>query len=311
MLRSLFLLLALWAGTAAAATAADPVFPPGQRIGLVPPAGMSVSPRFAGFDDDASKAGISLVELPLPAYESVEKSMFDRPPPGLTVLTRGMLPFTDGIGFLIVGTSVISGTPMHQWFLLARSAAGRNTDVAALVTAVVPDTALSVYSDKVVRAALATVAFRPPPTAERVAMLPFKLHELAGFRIMQALPPGSMILTDGPTDDITKQPYMIVTIGTGAPAEADGRARFARDLLSTAPLKDITIISTDGIRISNLPGIEVRATATDLRGDPIKLVQWVRFGVGGYLRVIGVVAPDGWDKMFDRFRAVRDGIELH
>jgi hypothetical protein len=76
-------------------------------------------------------------------------------------------------------------------------------------------------------------------------------------------------------------------------------------------LRDLTVTSTEAMRISNLPGFETRATATNLRGDPVKLVQWVRFGVTGYLRIIGVVREDGWDKLFNRFRAVRDGIELH
>jgi hypothetical protein len=64
------------------------------------------------------------------------------------------------------------------------------------------------------------------------------------------------------------------------------------------------------MRISNLPVIEIRATAKNMRGDPVKLVQWVRFGAGGFIRIVGVVGENGWDQMFDRFRAVRDGVEV-
>jgi hypothetical protein len=39
------------------------------------------------------------------------------------------------------------------------------------------------------------------------------------------------------------------------------------------------------------------------------MVQWLRFGSNGYLRVIGVSRTDKWDQSFSRFRAVRDGIE--
>jgi hypothetical protein len=39
-------------------------------------------------------------------------------------------------------------------------------------------------------------------------------------------------------------------------------------------------------------------------------VQWVRFGSGGFLRIVGVGRSDAWDALFTRFRAVRDGIEM-
>jgi hypothetical protein len=300
---------AVWA-FAVAGAAADPVFPTGLRIGLEPPPGMSVSRRFPGFEDAGNKAAITLVELPLPAYGSVEKSMFEFTPPGMTIEKREMLPFTDGVGILLVGKAAIDGVMMHHWFLLARSFGGANADVTALVTFTEPEAALAVYSDTAVRAALASVTFRPPPLAEQLATLPFKLGDLAGFHVMQALPAGGVIITDGPDNDIGRQPYMIVSVGTGAPVAPDDRARFARDMLSGAPLRELSVTSIEPMRLNGLSAIEVRATAKNLRGEPVKLVQWVRFGAGGYMRIIGVVTPDNWDQLFNRFRAVRDGIAL-
>jgi hypothetical protein len=40
------------------------------------------------------------------------------------------------------------------------------------------------------------------------------------------------------------------------------------------------------------------------------MVQWLRFGTGGYLRIVAVSPSEDWDTMFARFRAVRDGINL-
>ena len=88
-----------------------------------------------------------------------------------------------------------------------------------LINVDVPEAARAVYSDAVIRKALASVTFRPTPIQEQLGMLPFKLNELAGFRVMQAMPRGGVILTDGPTDDINKQPYIIVSVGPGAPSE--------------------------------------------------------------------------------------------
>ena len=68
MLRSLsILVVAAWAGLAALnpALAADPVFPQGSRIGLVPPPGdLKPSTHFPGFEDSARKVTITLLDLP-------------------------------------------------------------------------------------------------------------------------------------------------------------------------------------------------------------------------------------------------------
>jgi hypothetical protein len=47
-----------------------------------------------------------------------------------------------------------------------------------------------------------------------------------------------------------------------------------------------------------------------LDGQPVSLVQWIRFGSGGFLRIIGVSRNANSDELFTRFRAVRDGIEM-
>jgi len=308
MLRSLFVLFALCAGVAAAHAAADPVFPPGERIGLVPPPGMDVSRTFAGFEDPDHKAAISLVELTLPAYEQVEKSIFEKMPPGFVAEKREMLPFADGVGFLLIGRITVNDVVMHRWYLLARAVAGRNADFAAFVTVNVPDAALKLYSDTVVRAALSSVTLRPPPIVEQLKLLPFKLTDYAGFRPIQGLP-GGLIITDGPTDDINRQPYMIISVGPGNQPKPDDRAKIAQELLSSAPLANLAVTATEAMRISNLPGFEIRANARNILGESVKLVQWVRFGASGYVRIVGVVPAEEWDQYFNRFRAVRDGIE--
>ena len=69
MLRRCLALLLLVA--APAVQAAEPVFPPGSRIGLVPPEAMQASRRFVGFENAARSASIAFVEMPAGAYDSV------------------------------------------------------------------------------------------------------------------------------------------------------------------------------------------------------------------------------------------------
>ena len=63
------------------------------------------------------------------------------------------------------------------------------------------------------------------------------------------------------------------------------------------------------MRIAGRPGNEIRAKAVDLVGNPVSLVQWVRFNGPAFIRVIAVGKPDQWNELFPRFRAIRDGVE--
>jgi hypothetical protein len=172
----------------------------------------------------------------------------------------------------------------------------------------VPEAALSVYPDAVVRKALASVTFRPAPIQEQLGVLPFKFGDLSGFKVMQVIPTGSVILGDGTPENTNPQPFMIVSIERGGPPEAADRGMFARDLLANTPVRDLALQSAEPMRINGAQGHEIRAQGKGPAGDPVSLVQWIRFGSGSYLRVIGVSPTDKWDQSFTRFRAVRDGI---
>ena len=40
------------------------------------------------------------------------------------------------------------------------------------------------------------------------------------------------------------------------------------------------------------------------------VVQWLRFGGGGYLQMVGIARADTWIAALARLRTVRDSIEL-
>jgi len=321
MLRRLpILLAAVWTALAAAAAvgpalAAEPVFPPGTRIGLVPPAGLTPSGQFPGFEDSARKVTIAIFDLPGGAYKSIERAAFGEGIKGLTVRKRELFSFAHGMGFLFTGHAEIDGLSVYTYDLLINNTyTGKLGHVAAFVRVHVPDAAHDAYPDAVILAALQSVTFRVPPAAElREELLkdvPFKFGDMAGFRVMRVVPPAVAVLIDGAGDDPVDNPYVLVSVGRGAPEQADARARFARDLLADAPLKNVAITNMESMRIQNQAGYEVRADANGPDGAPVKIVQWLRFGSSGYLRVVGVVAKDRWDELFPRFRAVRDGIDL-
>ena len=311
MLRRLTMLVAAAAiGLAALPAAAETVFPPGLRIGLEPQARLVLSQRFPGFEDATANAVVAILDLPARAYEDIERSAFGKEQTGLTDLKRESFPFASGIGFLITGKSEENGVKIRKWFLLASAApTSEIKDLAVLVNVQIPEAALATYTDALIRKMLATVTFRPSPVAEQLALLPFKINDLAGFRVMQVLPQGGAILIDGPVDDMSKNTYAIVSVGRGAPETPDERGKFARELLSSAPLRGLAVTSAEAMRIGGGQGYEIRAQAQGLQGESVNVVQWVRFGSGGFLRVIGVGPPESWDNIFTRLRALRDGVQ--
>jgi hypothetical protein len=299
-----------WAGLATfnAAAHAEPFFPPGLRIGLEPPGDMKLSSRLPGFEDTERKAVMAILDLPASAYRELETAAFSKAQRDLQDAKRESFPFASGIGFLITGTAQQNGTTVHRWSLLAM-AVGSVPNLTMLINVEVPESALSVYSDAVIRKALATATFRPAPIQEQLGLMPFKFRDLAGFQVMQVLPTGSVILGEGKADGDEPQPFMIVSVERNGPAEAADRALFARDLLANSPVRELRLQSAEPMRINGAPGHEIRAQGKGPRGDMVSLVQWLRFGTGGFLRIIGVSPPDKWDESFGRFRTVRDAID--
>jgi hypothetical protein len=287
---------------------AEPVFPPGLRIGLDPPGDVKLSTRFPGFEDSERKVIIAILDLPASAYPELETALFRRTKDDLQELKRESFPFGSGIGFLVSGVTEQNNVRTHRWSLLAMAIGQSVPNLTMLINVEVPEDALSVYSEAVIRKALSSVTFRPMPIEEQLGLLPFKLGDLSGFQVMQVSPTGSVILADGQTNNNERQPFMIISIERGGPAESADRGLFARNLLATAPVRDLTMQSADAMRIGGAPGHEIRAIGKGPAGEPVSLVQWLRFGGGAFLRMIGVSPTEKWDQSFGRFRTVRDGI---
>jgi len=312
MLRqSAILVLALWAAMSGlisglAPAEAEPVFPLGIRVGLEPPGGLKLSDKFAGFQDDTNQVSIMILELPGRAYEELERAMGVSNPRGLIDPKRESFAYAQGTGVLLSGQSNDNGVPARHWFLLAGQP---NADVTTLINVGVPDSAKAAYPEDAIRRALATVSFRPMPIQEQLGMMPFKLGALSGFRVMQVMREGAVALTDGPGTDLEKQPSVIVSVGPSGGADTNSRSLFARDMLTGSPFRELSLQSSEPMRIGGLPGIEIKAQARAADGTPLSLVQWVRFGSGGFLRILAVSSASDWTAQYPRFREIRDGIE--
>src|SRR5262249_6250668 len=157
--------------------------------------------------------------------------------------------------------------------------------------------------------ALATLEARPNvPVQEQLQLVPFQVSDLAGMRLVRVVPGAAIQLTDGPGDAFeADQPNMVISVSPGGPQQSGDRDAFARLALGDLPpMKDVRISGSEPMRINGQPGHEIRAEAKDAKtGADIQIVQWLRFGTGAYLRIIGLAPKSSWTEAFMRFRTVR------
>ncbi len=290
-----------------AAPTREVVFPPGAVIGLVPPAGMVPSDKFAGFEDRGRNASILMVDMPPEAYGQLVEGFTDAAlaSKGITVESRAPFPIPGAKAELVTGTQTAGPFRVRKWILLA------GTDMTtALITAQVSESDAAAFPDADMKAALATLAFRS--VQDQVAALPFTVTELSDFHVVRTFGGNTVILTRGPKNSIEgpEQPYMVVTVANGSPRE-DERRQFALRALSTLNgLRDMKVERAEPLRINQTPGFEVMAQAVDAKtGEPVKIVQWLRFGPTGHMRMVAVSKLDAFPDVYARLRAIRDGID--
>jgi hypothetical protein len=302
---------------AAPARAEEAIFPPGSRIGLVPPPGMVVSKTFDGFADPAKDAAILITVLPAEAFAQIEKVLETDAlkKQGVTVDKREPMQLGFGKGILLVGRQVAEKSHFKKWLLVAAA-----SDLTAMVTVQVPDPD-DTYSDSALRTALATLAVRAKvPEEEELSLLPFSIGDLAGFHVDDVLRGRALMLRDAPAAaDAGKEttPHgfdarLLIAAVPGNPPEPDQRADFARLMFNEiGGIRQVRITMSEPLRIGGQSGFQTMAEAQDLRsGADVRVIQWLRFGGGGYLQMVGIGGAEGWTNVLSRLRTVRDSIEL-
>ena len=241
-------------------SAAEPVFPPGLRIGLEPPGDLKPSTRFAGFEDPDRKVAITILDLPAGAYAETR--------------TRGQCqeparPHRREAGELLVPQRHRAAdhrpSPGQRRHAAQMDSAGGGAaptrTSTALINVEVPEAARAVYSDAVdpqgagqrhLPAAADPGATRPAAVqARRPGRLPGD----------EGASPGGVILTDGPSQR-PEQAALHDRLGRPRRAGAARRPRqvCARPAVASAAARHQPQ-SADAMRIGGLPGFEIRAQA--------------------------------------------------
>src|SRR5881628_1794352 len=124
------------AALASGALADDPQFPPGSRVGLVPPAGMEPSVTLQGFQDPRTHAAVFVTEMSLRTYPDIEKefSAAELKASGMEEHGREDVTLKDGTGFIVAARQKVANAWVYKWALVARFA-----DLTAVVFILVPE----------------------------------------------------------------------------------------------------------------------------------------------------------------------------
>jgi hypothetical protein len=251
---------------------------------------------------------VLIAELPAAAYGEVMNTFKTNPAIAAGVKPES-LETSAGTAYYTAETAKnASGVFRHYSMILSGGAFSGYVDVQ------VPENATRIYSDDAVRQMLASAVIRKEvPIDEQLALMPFKVGSLGDFKNVRALgATGALLLADGDeTTGFELAPFMVIGLMPSTPTQPDDRARFAEQAARAIPgMHSGRITMSEPVRIDGMAGYETRIDATSGRDDtPVTLVQWLRFGGQGSLRIIGSAPRDQWEKAFPRFRAVRDGVE--
>jgi hypothetical protein len=307
LIRRLFAAALLIAATNPA-LAADPVFPPGARVGVVPLVGLVRAKAFIGFETEDQGVKVVVADLPAEAYNEVSNA-FKGNPGNMGGIKPESIETPAGLGYYTVENGKDGSTNVRRYSMIVPG-----LGFSGYVAVQVPENSWKIYSDDAVRQMFATAVVRKEvPADEQLGLLPFKLSERSEFKNVRTLAPGAaLILADG--DEKTGfevAPFMIIGVIGSTAASPDDRGRFAQQIAATIPgVRDGRITMSEPVRIDGQAGYETRIDAVSGKDNtPVTIVQWLRFGGQSSLRIIGSSPRDDWAKAFPRFRAVRDGIQ--
>src|ERR1700720_2880902 len=214
------------------AFAADPVFPPGIRVGLTPLVGLSRAKSFVGFETEDQSVKVLVAELPAEAYNEVMNA-FKANPGGAGGVKPESIETSAGLAYYTVEGAKDGATNVRRYSMILPGGT-----FSGYIAVQVPENASKIYSADAVRQKHASAVLRKEvPVEGQLGLMPFKISELSGFKNIRTLAPGAaIILADGDeTTGFEAAPFMVIGLIGSAPAQPDDRGRFAQQTATTIP----------------------------------------------------------------------------
>src|SRR3981081_3566574 len=153
--------VALTIAATCSAFAADPVFPPGARVGMVPLVGLGKAKSFVGFETEAQGVRVLVTDLPAEAYGEVANA-FKANPGG----TGGVKPETietpAGLAYYTAENAKDGATSVRRYSMILPG-----PTFSGYVAVQVPENVTRIYTDDAVRQMFASAVIRNQVPVER------------------------------------------------------------------------------------------------------------------------------------------------
>src|SRR5204863_1153866 len=234
------------------AFAADPVFPPGARVGMTPLVGLNKARTFVGFETEDQGVKVLVTDLPAEAYGEVANA-FKANPGGAGGIKPESIETAAGLAYYTAESAKDGATNVRRYSMILPG-----PTFSGYVAVQVPENVTRVYTDDAIRQMFASAVIRNQvPVEEQLGLMPFKFGELSNFKNVRMLAPGAaLILADG--DEKTGfevAPFMIIGIIGSTAASPDDRGRFAQQIAATIPgVRDGRITMSEPVRIDGQAG---------------------------------------------------------
>src|ERR1700733_15973732 len=164
------------------AFAADTVFPPGVRVGMVPLVGLSRAKAFVGFETEDGSVKVLVAELPAEAYGEVVNA-FKANPAGTGGVKPESIETAAGLAYYTAENAKDGATNVRRYSMILPG-----DTFSGYIAVQVPESASKIYTDDAVRQMFASAVVRKEvPVDEQLALMPFKMTELSNFKTVRSL----------------------------------------------------------------------------------------------------------------------------
>src|SRR3954471_16512095 len=212
--------VALVIAATCSAFAADPVFPPGARVGMTPLVGLGKAKTFVGFETEDQGVKVLVTDLPAEAYGEVANA-FKANPGGTGGIKPESIETAAGLAYYTVENAKDGPTNVRRYSMILSDGT-----FSGYVAVQVPENAAKIYTDDAVRQMFASAVTRKTvPVEEQLAQMPFSIKDLSGFKNIRTLQVGSaVVLADGDEEKgFETAPFMVVGIVASAPNQPEDR----------------------------------------------------------------------------------------
>ena len=175
------------------ALAADPIFPPGVRVGVTPLVGLVGARHSVGFETEDHGVKVLMAELPAEAYNEVVTA-FKASPAGTNGIKPQSIETSAGIAYYTAENARDGTTNVRRYSMILPGGA-----FSGYIAVQVPENASRIYTDEAIRQMFASAVIRKQvPVEEQLGLMPFKISELGDFKNVRTLAVGSaVLLADG------------------------------------------------------------------------------------------------------------------